>query len=220
MDPSMAPIPQRLPDEGAPLAEYPSLGSRLWVDRLRLLGMMVFFAQLTETEATHHIPCPLNACHCSSLSSFFSGLVCRPCENSPPHIHAGWSLEVGTTPTERLPSADVAVVRGAHVVPPRLVTVHRASATRTHAMRGDPCTGVCTPNCSIVRAGTTFPFRFRPSLLADRLSLTGAAVSEEAVSWCLEEAITWRLNDAAAGQGAAAPRPGVLLWSWLSGLRA
>ena len=53
MDPSMAPIPQRLPDEGAPLAEYPSLGSRLWVDRLRLLGMMVFFAQLTETEAPH-----------------------------------------------------------------------------------------------------------------------------------------------------------------------
>ena len=166
MDPSMAPIPQRLPDEGAPLAEYPSLGSRLWVDRLRLLGMMVFFAQLTETEATHHIPCPLNACHCSSLSSFFSGLVCPPCENSPPHIHAGWSLEVGTTPTERFSPTYVAVVRRPRVVPPRLVHVHRTAATRAHAVRYGSGSGPSTP--SLAGAGTQPLLRLSSCLRARR----------------------------------------------------
>ena len=41
--------------------------------------------------------------------------------------------------------------------------------------------------------------------------LTGAAVSEEAITWYLEEAITTCLDEAAADLGAAVPKPGVIL---------
>ena len=75
MDPGAAPVPQCLPGKGALAAEHPTLGSRIWVDWERLLGVMVFFAQLAQTEATQRVPRALDACDCPPRAPRFNGFV-------------------------------------------------------------------------------------------------------------------------------------------------
>ena len=134
MNPGTAPVPQCFPGEGALAAEHPTLGSRIWVDWERLLGIMVFFVQLAQTDAAHYFPRALGFRYRSPHMSCVGLFVRDRGEGRPSDVHPRWPLIVGATAAQRLPSALVTVVGRPRMVPRSLISIHRAAATSAHAV--------------------------------------------------------------------------------------
>ena len=128
-------------------AKHPALRPRIWMDRERLLRLMVFFAQLTQTEAANHVPRALDCCYRSPRAPRSSLLIGRRGEDCPSDVEPRRPLEVGAAAAQRLPSAQVAVVGWPRMIPRRLIPIHcaataSANTVATHSRRTRRLTSV------------------------------------------------------------------------------
>ena len=87
------------------------------MERERLFQLAMLLAQLAQAEAADDVPRAFDFRYHPPHSPRCSLLIGSRGEDRPSDVEPRGPLEVGATSAKRLPSAHVAVVRGAHVVP-------------------------------------------------------------------------------------------------------
>ena len=87
------------------------------MDRERLFRLAMLLAQLTQAEAADDIPRALDCRYSPPHRPRCGLLIGSRGEKRPSDVEPRGPLEVGATSAKRLPSAQVAVVCGAHMVP-------------------------------------------------------------------------------------------------------
>ena len=137
MDPLAAVIPERLIGDDTFIAHCPAFRPPR-MNCQWLLRRVMLFTQPTRAEAADNIPCALDPPYRSPHPSSCRLSVGHCSEKRPADVYLRGDDEVGTTSAERVPAADAAVVCGAHIIVPSLVTVHRGSTACADSVGANP----------------------------------------------------------------------------------